>query len=267
MRNVGQASYPPRDDTLTVVRVSRGGTGATTAAAARTNLGAAAAAHTHPLGDLTQSGATTGQVATWNGTIWVPQTPAGGGGGDAGWLVHAHTVISGSPNAVEVALPTGDNGRIVRVECFGLGITADAATNLWVYDISRVGGSTWVTTGETSGHIDRQSDGARTGTSRANTTFFGCLYPGAGVTIDADERYNGHISIAQVFSAGPIGHYSEWWVVSASNGHAITRHSHTDSRTAPTFANARVDRLRIRTLNNNTLVNGGLITVLYRSIP
>jgi hypothetical protein len=39
------------------------------------------AAHTHPLSALTQSSATTGQVATWNGTAWVPQTPAAGEGG------------------------------------------------------------------------------------------------------------------------------------------------------------------------------------------
>lgn len=30
--------------------------------------------HTHPLSELTQSGATTGQVAQWNGTAWVPTT-------------------------------------------------------------------------------------------------------------------------------------------------------------------------------------------------
>jgi hypothetical protein len=33
-------------------------------------------AHTHPLSDLTQSSATTGQVATWNGTVWAAATPA-----------------------------------------------------------------------------------------------------------------------------------------------------------------------------------------------
>lgn len=34
----------------------------------------AAASHTHALSALTQSGATTGQVAQWNGTAWVPAT-------------------------------------------------------------------------------------------------------------------------------------------------------------------------------------------------
>ena len=40
----------------------------------------AAASHTHPLSDLTQSGATSGQVAAWNGSAWAPATVSGGGG-------------------------------------------------------------------------------------------------------------------------------------------------------------------------------------------
>lgn len=37
--------------------------------------------HTHDLLDLNQSGATVGQVITWNGVQWVPSTISGGGGG------------------------------------------------------------------------------------------------------------------------------------------------------------------------------------------
>ena len=36
-------------------------------------------AHTHPLSELQQSSATSGQVPSWNGTAWVPTTPSGGG--------------------------------------------------------------------------------------------------------------------------------------------------------------------------------------------
>jgi hypothetical protein len=35
--------------------------------------------HNHSLGDITVSGATNGQVAAWNGTAWVPSTPAASG--------------------------------------------------------------------------------------------------------------------------------------------------------------------------------------------
>lgn len=43
-------------------------------------------AHTHPLSDLTQSGASTNQVPQWNGSNWVPATVGGGGspGGSTG---------------------------------------------------------------------------------------------------------------------------------------------------------------------------------------
>jgi hypothetical protein len=37
------------------------------------------ASHTHPLSDISQSSATSGQVPSWNGTAWVPTTPSGGG--------------------------------------------------------------------------------------------------------------------------------------------------------------------------------------------
>jgi hypothetical protein len=40
----------------------------------------APSAHTHPLSELSQSGATTNQVPQWNGSAWVPATVSGGGG-------------------------------------------------------------------------------------------------------------------------------------------------------------------------------------------
>jgi hypothetical protein len=54
-----------------------GGSDAITAA----DIGAAAVGHTHTLSAITQSGATTGQVASWNGSEWVPATPSGTSGG------------------------------------------------------------------------------------------------------------------------------------------------------------------------------------------
>ena len=38
------------------------------------------ASHTQALSTITQSGASSGQVATWNGSAWAPATPSGGGG-------------------------------------------------------------------------------------------------------------------------------------------------------------------------------------------
>jgi hypothetical protein len=55
--------------------------------------------HTHPLSQLTQSSATTGQVATWNGTAWVPQTPSGGGSGGTP-SAHASSHATGGSDAI-----------------------------------------------------------------------------------------------------------------------------------------------------------------------
>jgi len=52
--------------------------------------GKANTAHTHALSDLTQSGATSGQVPTWSGSAWVAQAPSGGGGG----ITNAQSIIN-----------------------------------------------------------------------------------------------------------------------------------------------------------------------------
>jgi hypothetical protein len=49
-----------------------GGSDALTAS----DIGAAAASHTHALSSLTQSGASSGQVVTWSGSAWAPATPS-----------------------------------------------------------------------------------------------------------------------------------------------------------------------------------------------
>ena len=51
-------------------------------------------AHTHALADLTQSSATTGQVPTWDGSAWVPETPDSGG----------DVSIDGTPTSGQYAL-------------------------------------------------------------------------------------------------------------------------------------------------------------------
>lgn len=47
-------------------------------AAAASSSDFAAASHTHALASLTQSGATSGQVVTWNGSAWAPANAASG---------------------------------------------------------------------------------------------------------------------------------------------------------------------------------------------
>lgn len=75
-------------------------------------------AHTHPLSDLTQSGATMNQVPQWNGTAWVPATVSGGGGsGDV--------VGPASSTNSHIALFDGITGKLLKD---GGVSTADFAT-------------------------------------------------------------------------------------------------------------------------------------------
>lgn len=215
---------------------------------------------------LARAGATDGQALAWDAAA-LAYRPATVGGNDAGWLVYSHTTISGSPSAVEVALPTGDDGRIVRIECHGLGITSDSATNVWVLDISRDGGSNWASSGRSMGQQNRFSDGAALAVGRDNSGFFGCLYQNASITIGNSDRYWGYVAISQVGSTGPVCVNSEWRaVVENLTNAAQCTFNHVDSASTPSFTLDRIDRVRFRTLNNNTLVNGGVITVLYRVV-
>jgi hypothetical protein len=67
------------------------------------------ASHTHALSDLADSGATAGQVATYNGTAWVPQNSSGGTGGVSSYndLTDVPTEFTPSAHTHEIADTTG----------------------------------------------------------------------------------------------------------------------------------------------------------------
>ena len=56
--------------------------------------------HTHPLSSLTQSSAATGQVVTWNGTAWTPETPAGSSSSLAAYSSVQNFPATGSASAL-----------------------------------------------------------------------------------------------------------------------------------------------------------------------
>jgi hypothetical protein len=65
------------------------------------------ATHTHPLSELTQSSATSGQVVTWSGTAWVPQTPTGGGVTSYNDLTDVPSTFTPDAHTHEIADTTG----------------------------------------------------------------------------------------------------------------------------------------------------------------
>jgi len=82
--------------------------------------------HSHPLGDLDASGASSGQVAKYDGSNWVPGTDETGSGGGTSRTVTTvttdHTAADGeivlvdaSGGAVTVTLPTASSGLLVDI--------------------------------------------------------------------------------------------------------------------------------------------------------
>ena len=68
--------------------------------------------HTHGLSDLTQSGATTGQIPKWNGTSWAPANDDSGGGGTWGSITGTlsdQTDLQDALDAKEDDITANDN--------------------------------------------------------------------------------------------------------------------------------------------------------------
>jgi hypothetical protein len=70
----------------------------------------AAASHTHPLSALTQSSATTGQVATWSGSAWAPATPSAGASSVATYAATSSFPATGSSSTIYLTAA----GRLYR---------------------------------------------------------------------------------------------------------------------------------------------------------
>lgn len=117
--------------------------------------------HTHPLSDLQQSGATSGQVPQWNGSAWVPVTPAPGG------------VTSFNTRTGAVTLTSGDVTT-------ALGYTPYNSTNPSGY----ISGNQTITL---SGDITGSGATAITATL-ANSGVSAGTYTNATVTVDAKGR-------------------------------------------------------------------------------
>ncbi len=195
-----------------------GGSDALTAS----DIGAAAASHTHPLSALTQSAATSGQVATWNGTEWVPATPTGSN--DASQLTTG--TLADARLSSNVSLDNINNNFTA-----GQTITASANTSALTASYSVTGTNTtplidltgtWNTTGVARGLLlnitDTASNGSSrlfdlviNGTSRVNFTKAGQLSLSSNGTGFAGIRHVGfnlvltaatNVDIAQVSNNG-----------------------------------------------------------------
>jgi hypothetical protein len=80
--------------------------------------------HTHALSELVQSGASSGQVATWNGSAWVPQSAA----------VAAFAQVANSAGAVQFGASAADALRLAAGA--GISVAFDAATKQVTYSVA-----------------------------------------------------------------------------------------------------------------------------------
>lgn len=196
---------------------------------------ASTSAHTHPLGDLTQSSATTGQVPTWNGTAWVPQTPASGGGGGGGgvssWndLTDKPSTFPPSTHTHAIADTTGLQAALDGKQAAG---SYAAATH--THDAASITSGTLalarIPTGTTSSTVCVGND-SRLSDSRIPTTH----------THAAADITSGTLALARI----PTG--------TTSSTVALGNHTHTFGTTAGTFCQGNDSRL----LN----LSGGITTV------
>jgi hypothetical protein len=85
-------------------------------AATQASTAFAAASHTHPLSAITQSGATTGQVASWNGSAWAPATVSGGGGGTWGSITGTLSSQTDLQTALDAKANTSSLGTLATLD-------------------------------------------------------------------------------------------------------------------------------------------------------
>lgn len=93
--------------------------------------------HQHPISDLTQSSATTGQVVAWNGTAWAPSTPAASGVSSVAGRTGAVTLsVSDVTNAVGSVTTGIANStqltNLIQITQAGYNAITPAANTLYV---------------------------------------------------------------------------------------------------------------------------------------
>lgn len=81
----------------------------------------APSAHTHTLSDLSQSGATTGQVPIWNGSVWAAGTVSSGGGSYT-----SGTGISINSNVISLADERYTSAEKTKLAAIASGATANS---------------------------------------------------------------------------------------------------------------------------------------------
>jgi hypothetical protein len=142
-------------------------------------------AHTHPLSNLDQSGATTGQVPQWNGTAWAPATVSGGGGSGA-----VDVSIQQFRLTTESGVSVSTSDRTAQNQ---LHLTPHTGNQIALWD-----GSAFVV--RTSGQVTLTLSGL---TNNTNYDFFP-FWNGSAVAVEIQPWRNSGQAITGATNASPV---------------------------------------------------------------
>lgn len=137
--------------------------------------GKAANTHTHSLADISDSGAFFGQVATWDGTAWVPQTPSSSGGVTSyndltdvpstfSPSTHSHAASDITSGTLVLArIPTGTTSSTVALGNHTHTLSQISASGATNGQVATWNGSAWVPASAGSSSSDITVNGIRVG--------------------------------------------------------------------------------------------------------
>lgn len=177
--------------------------------------------HTHPLSELEQSGATTGQVPKWNGSEWAPADDETGGGGAsiqsdtyANWET-ARAAGELTPGATIIVTDRADLGLILQcadVDAFGVAgvggfLNADFQA---VGDYSGVEGETGIAAGTQQGIWQAAGEGGYTQGDVViwNLTHYQLTDSGAVDGTDPATNTAAYTALAR--TVANVGYIEEW---------------------------------------------------------
>ena len=211
--------------------------------------GKAATSHTHDLSSLTQSGATTGQVPTWNGSAWAAATPsAGGGGGGSYTLPTASASVLGG---VKIGSGLTITDGVLAASGGGSGSIVSATT---------VAG--FPATGSTASVIYVATDTARAyiwsgayievGAVGIDSELRALFVPGAPTSVTASAG-NAQATVSwtapSVLSQTPITGYVVEWTPSGGSASTVSTGSTSTSYTKTSLTNGTSVTFRVAAVN------------------
>jgi hypothetical protein len=217
--------------------------------------------HTHAPSDITQGGATTGQVLEWSGSAWAPATPSGGGG-------------------IDVSTTAFEFSDFINSD---LGATATASGGQVNYSVSGADpGRMWVNTSANGTANARglliSNNGLGTIDVQENTSLDLAASAYAGST--GGTNYTGHLRFGygdsqnHVLPSNGVYFRSEATGGAGGNWYAVTVNGGTETATdTGTAENATAKRFRINistissTRTARFYIDGSLVATHTTNLP